>query len=44
MHTNTMENLKMIADTARDFAEINIRPHIMEWDENQFFPKNYFIN
>ena len=24
MHTNTMENLKMIADTARDFAEINI--------------------
>jgi hypothetical protein len=27
MHTNTMENLKMIADTARDFAEINIRPH-----------------
>jgi hypothetical protein len=43
MHTNTMENLKMIADTARDFAEINT-PHIMEWDESQFFPKNYFIN
>ena len=42
MHTNTMENLKMIADTARDFAEINIRPHIMEWDENQFFPKELF--
>ena len=37
-----MENLKMIADTARDFAEINIRPHIMEWDENQFFPKELF--
>lgn len=42
MHTNTMENLKMIADTARDFAEINIHPHIMEWDENQFFPKELF--
>lgn len=42
MHTNTLENLKMIADTARDFAEINIRPHIMEWDENQFFPKELF--
>ena len=37
-----MENLKMIADTARDFAEINIRPHIIEWDENQFFPKELF--
>ena len=37
-----MENLKMIADTSRDFAEINIRPHIMEWDENQFFPKELF--
>ena len=42
MHTNTMENLKMIADTARDFAEINISPHIMEWDENQFFAKELF--
>ena len=37
MHTTTMENLKMIAYTDRDFADINLRPHIMEWDENTFF-------
>ena len=41
MHTKTMENLKMIADTARDFAEINIRPHIMEWMK-PIFPKELF--
>ncbi len=42
MQTETMDNLKMIAETARDFAEINIRPHIMEWDESQTFPKELF--
>lgn len=35
-------NLQMIAETTRDFAEKNIRPHIMDWDENQFFPINLF--
>jgi alkylation response protein AidB-like acyl-CoA dehydrogenase len=28
----------MIAQSIRDFAEINIRPFIMEWDEAQIFP------
>lgn len=42
MQTETMDNLKMIAETARDFAEINIRPNIMEWDESQTFPKELF--
>lgn len=42
MQLEIMDNLKMIAETARDFAEINIRPHIMEWDENQIFPKELF--
>ena len=42
MQTETMDNLKMIAETARDFAEINIRPHIMEWDESQTYPKELF--
>lgn len=36
------ENLKMIAETARDFAEKNIRPNIMEWDESQTFPVELF--
>ena len=32
------ENLKMIEESARDFAEQYIRPHVMEWDESQHFP------
>lgn len=28
----------MIAQTVRDFAEKNIRPYVMEWDETQYFP------
>ena len=32
------ENLKIIRDSARDFAETHIRPHVMEWDESQHFP------
>ncbi|CAM3678137.1 acyl-CoA dehydrogenase family protein [Elizabethkingia occulta] len=42
MNFETSENLKMIAETARDFAEKNIRPHIMDWDESQHFPKDLF--
>lgn len=37
-----MQNMKLIAETARDFAEKNIRPYIMEWDESQTFPKDLF--
>ncbi|MCF8459434.1 MAG: acyl-CoA dehydrogenase family protein [Flavobacteriales bacterium] len=32
------ENQKMIAEMCRDFAEKNIRPKMMEWDESQEFP------
>ena len=32
------ETQSMIAQSIRDFAEQNIRPHIMEWDEAQTFP------
>jgi hypothetical protein len=34
------DNLKMIEESARNFAETYIRPHIMEWDESQHFPKD----
>lgn len=37
-----MDNVKLIAQTARDFAEIHIKPNIMEWDENQVFPVELF--
>ena len=40
MDTETLHNIKMIAETAREFAEKNIRPNIMEWDESQTFPKD----
>jgi alkylation response protein AidB-like acyl-CoA dehydrogenase len=32
------ESVKMVASTAKDFAEKHIRPHVMEWDESQIFP------
>jgi alkylation response protein AidB-like acyl-CoA dehydrogenase len=34
----TTENLELIRQSARDFAEAHIRPHVMEWDEVQHFP------
>jgi len=30
---------RAIRDTVRDFAETEIRPHVMEWDEAQEFPR-----
>ncbi len=32
----------MIAQMVRDFADKNIRPHLMEWDESQEFPIHIF--
>jgi alkylation response protein AidB-like acyl-CoA dehydrogenase len=36
------ENQEMIAQTVRDFAEKNIRPFLMDWDESQTFPIEVF--
>ena len=36
------EALEMVRTSARDFAETYIRPHVMEWDEAQIFPKDLF--
>jgi len=38
MNFDYSETQTMIAESARDFAEKYIRPHIMEWDESQKFP------
>ncbi len=35
---STVENLALIQESARDFAETWIRPHVMDWDESQEFP------
>ena len=34
------ENQVMIRQMIQDFAEKHIRPNMMEWDENQIFPKD----
>ncbi len=36
------EQLEMIRQSAKDFAENYIRPHIMDWDEKQIFPVELF--
>jgi alkylation response protein AidB-like acyl-CoA dehydrogenase len=37
-----LEQMNLIRESARDFAENHIRPHIMEWDETQTFPVELF--
>ena len=36
-YTDELLEIKRIA---HEFAEKEIRPHVMEWDENQFFPRD----
>jgi alkylation response protein AidB-like acyl-CoA dehydrogenase len=36
------ENQELIRNTVRDFAEKNIRPYLMEWDESQTMPLEVF--
>ncbi len=36
------ETQLMVAESAREFAEQHIRPHVMEWDESQTFPLKLF--
>ncbi|MGB5435545.1 MAG: acyl-CoA dehydrogenase family protein [Maribacter sp.] len=36
------ETQEHVASAAKKFAEQHIRPHIMEWDEAQFFPVELF--
>lgn len=38
----TDEQLELIRQSAKDFAETYIRPHVMEWDETQHFPVELF--
>ncbi len=36
------ETQQMVAESAREFAEQHIRPHVMDWDESQTFPIEVF--
>lgn len=42
MNFEQNESLQMIAQMAKDFAEREIRPNVMDWDESQHFPKDLF--
>ncbi|MEY4002331.1 MAG: hypothetical protein RIT07_373 [Bacteroidota bacterium] len=42
MEFTSDENVTMIRQTVRDFAEKNIKPYFMEWDESQEFPVHIF--
>lgn len=42
MFTIDFEQMNLIRESARDFAENHIRPYIMEWDEAQIFPVELF--
>ena len=42
MNFETNETQKLIATSIQEFAEREIRPLMMEWDENQIFPVELF--
>ena len=42
MNFEKSENQLMIAQMVRNFAEKEIRPHVMNWDESQEFPREVF--
>ncbi len=33
-----MDNHQLIRQSAKDFAETQIKPYFMDWDERQYFP------
>jgi alkylation response protein AidB-like acyl-CoA dehydrogenase len=42
MNFQSAELTQQVAQTARDFAQQHIKPHVMEWDESQEFPIHIF--
>ena len=38
MDFSLTDEQKQIKQTVREFAESEIKPHVMEWDEAQTFP------
>jgi alkylation response protein AidB-like acyl-CoA dehydrogenase len=40
--TQQNENCELVRQSVRDFTAQRIQPHIREWDEAQFFPKDVF--
>lgn len=42
MNVDTLDNLQLISESVHDFAENYIRPHVLDWDERQYFPVDLF--
>ncbi len=42
MNFETTETRELIAQSIKDFAAQHIKPYMMEWDEDQFFPLELF--
>ena len=42
MNFQVNEITQQVAQTAKDFAQQHIKPHVMEWDESQEFPVHVF--
>ena len=42
MNFEYSETQKMVAEAAKNFATQYIKPHVMDWDERQFFPVDVF--
>ncbi len=42
MNFETSELTQQVGQTVRDFVIMNIKPHVMEWDESQEFPLHIF--
>jgi alkylation response protein AidB-like acyl-CoA dehydrogenase len=42
MNFESSEITRQVAQTARDFAQQQIKPYVMEWDETQEFPLDLF--
>lgn len=42
MYYKESEQMALVRESAREFSRTNIKPHVMEWDEQQHFPKDLF--
>jgi alkylation response protein AidB-like acyl-CoA dehydrogenase len=42
MEFDMTEEQQQVKQAVREFAEAEIRPHVMEWDESQHFPREMF--
>ncbi|SPZ93043.1 Rubredoxin [Sphingobacterium multivorum] len=42
MFIENKQQMDMIRQSARDFAQYHIKPYVMEWDEAQIFPIEVF--